>query len=479
MSSIEFLGVITAPLILLVLYISIFRTPRLFFLVLFASKPLIDQTVRIKIIKISGADLNLLAITGVMTFVAVILLNFFKKKSPERIAARGVIILFIIMQFFVGVYSIINDRKFLINGFEIFIRLSTPYFLYFIFHRFLVDKVFKYKLVKIIWLSNLVASLISIFVYFRGFGYIDISQDVSRFSGFYGDSATLSLAAFTAFSFAILFREMYPNKMTKLNHFFFWLTMASYIFLTWITLTKATLLISGVFVILWFGFYKRKIKLAFLLLLIALPLLFSTEAFQKRFRKEIAIFKSYGEIDLSISDLRGLGSGRFGRWVDGLSIYINEYNESEKLFGTNLFYKVHNQYIATLLQVGLVGLVIFLFIIWILYRALLRSYFFYRTPFNFMGIIFLTSILLYGLGYISFSYTTMMWITMILISNVNMKTERIMSRNHGCARYHHRRSEIYENNRREHRVQREFPTQLTRPTYYSNARLFSKQDNKI
>jgi hypothetical protein len=426
MSSIEFLGVITAPLILLVLYISIFRNPRLFFLVLFASKPLIDQTVRIKIINILGVDLNFLAITGVMTFVAVILLNLLKKRKPERIAARGVIILFIIIQFFVAVFSIINERKYLINGIEVFIRLSTPYFLYFIFHQFLADEDFKYKLVKTIWLSNLIASLISVFVYFRGFGYIDISQDVNRFSGFYGDSATLSLAAFTALSFAILFREMYPGKMTKFSISCYLLTIISSIFLIWITLTKATLLIFGVFIILWFGFYKRKIKLAFLLLLIALPLLFSTEVVQKRFRKEIALFESYSEIDLSISDFRGMGSGRFGRWIDGLNTYMNEYNELEQLFGTNLFFKVHNQYIATLLQVGLLGLIIFLIILWKLYRALLRRHFFCRDPFNFMGIVFLTSLVLYGLGYISFSYTTMMWITMILVSNINMNAKRRM-----------------------------------------------------
>jgi hypothetical protein len=428
MSLIEFLLLIIAPPVLLALYVSIFRNPRLFFLVLFAAKPFIDQTVRIKILTISKEDLNFLAIIGVMTFAAVILLNLFKKKAQERIAAKGTIILFIIIQFFAGAFSIMNETRGLINTIEVFIRITTPYFFYFIFHKFLDDEVFKYRLIKTIWLSNLFASLISVFTYFMRLGYIDISQDVIRFSGFYGDSATLSLTAFTAFSFAILFREMYPGKMTKLNRLFFWLTVLSYIFLTWVTLTKATLLISWVFFIMWFGFYKRKKKLVFFLLLITLPLLFSIEAVQKRFRREIALLESYGEKDFSISDIRGIGSGRFGRWVDGFRIYMNEYDELEQLFGTNLFFKVHNQYIATLLQVGLLGLIVFLFILWKLYRALLRKHFFYRDPFNFMGIIFLTSLVLYGFGYISFSYTTMMWITMILISNVNMnrKTGRII-----------------------------------------------------
>jgi O-antigen ligase len=104
---------------------------------------------------------------------------------------------------------------------------------------------------------------------------------------------------------------------------------------------------------------------------------------------------------------------------------MNEYSDLEQLFGTNLFFKVHNQYLATLLQVGLFGLIVFLFVLWKLYRALLHHHFFNRDPFNFMGVIFLTSLVLYGLGYISFSYTTMMWITMILISNVNMKPRRL------------------------------------------------------
>jgi O-antigen ligase len=202
--------------------------------------------------------------------------------------------------------------------------------------------------------------------------------------------------------------------------------MTSYVFLTWITLTKATLLLSAAFVILWFGFYKRKKALVLIFIFITIPLLFSTEAVQKRFRKEISIFEAFGEKDLSISDLRGMGSGRFGRWLDGISIYRNEYDELEQLFGTNLFFKLHNQYIATLLQVGLLGLIVFLLTLWKFYRALLQKHFFYRNPFNFMGIVFLTSLVLYGFGYVSFSFTTMMWITMILVSNVNMKVRRIM-----------------------------------------------------
>ncbi len=425
MSTIEFLILIAAPPVLFILYISIFRNVKLFFLILFAAKPFIDLTVRIKIINFSGESLTFLSLTGVMTFVAVVLLNLLKK-SKERIAGKGVVILFILIQFFVSVFSIMGDRRGLINALEVFIRISTPYFFYFIFHRFLDDEIFKYKFIKTIWLSNFFTSLISIFVYFGGRGYIDISQGVNRFAGYHGDAATLSLSVFTAFSFAILFREMYSSKMTIFYIFCFWLTIVSYIFLTWITLTKATLLISVTFIILWFGFYKRKKKLVFFLLLIMLPLLFSTEVVQKRFRKEISIFEDFSEKDLSISDLRGMGSGRFGRWVDGISIYLSEYDELEQLFGTNLFFKIHNQYIATLLQVGLLGLIVFLLTLWKFYRALLRKHFFYRNPFNFMGIVFLTSLVLYGVGYISFSFTTIMWITMILVSNVNMKVLRMM-----------------------------------------------------
>jgi len=420
MSSLELLLLLLAPMVLLALFLSLFRNPKLFFLILFASKPFIDQSVRVKLTRVSGEDINLLALIGVMVFGAVALFNLVKKNTGEKVAARGVIILFLLLQFFVGAYSYLNDSRGLLSAIEVFIRMSTPFFLYFIAHQFLKDRHFQFQLVRVIWLSHMLASLMSLVVYALNWGYADISQEVQRFSGFYADSATLSLVAFTGLVFGLLFREMYRERLTGFYRSCFLATLFSFLLLTWITLTKATLLIAVVLGVLWFGFYRRRMKLVIALLLIVVPLLFTTEAVQKRFKREIAFLESYTEKSTSITDFRGLGSGRFGRWLDNYDLFVNKYSEWEQLFGTNLFFHTHNQYLATLLQVGLVGLVLFLLILWKLYRAMLLKFRRSRDPFIFMAIVFLTSLVLYGFGYLSFTYTGIMWITMILVSRVNV-----------------------------------------------------------
>ena len=123
--------------------------------------------------------------------------------------------------------------------------------------------------------------------------------------------------------------------------------------------------------------------------------------------------------EISLKDSKGLGSGRMGRWINTMDVYNDEYNSFEKIFGTYLTFKSHNQYIGFLVQVGALGLLLFLLIMFVLIKKIVKKHLLRRDPLNFMGLIMLVAMLIYALGYMSFTFTGILWITMMLVSNIN------------------------------------------------------------
>lgn len=194
------------------------------------------------------------------------------------------------------------------------------------------------------------------------------------------------------------------------------------LFVIWISLTKAALIAMAVALLMWYGLRKRQYVVIIFLSMAFVFAFFESSNVRQRFRKEISVVDQYiqGEA-LEISTLRGTGSGRFGRWVDILQIYRQEYSIFEQLFGANQFFKAHNQYLATLMQIGMLGLTVFLLMVASMLRALWRRYYRTRDGTVFMGLVFFTAALVFGIGYISFSFTNLMWVTMALVSHINTR----------------------------------------------------------
>ena len=111
-------------------------------------------------------------------------------------------------------------------------------------------------------------------------------------------------------------------------------------------------------------------------------------------------------------------------FIQLLSFYADEYNAFQKLFGTGRSFGAHNQYIAFLLQLGLLGLTLFLVIMarfysrsWYLYRR-------YRHPALYMAMVVLTTFMVASMAGAPFYYTTFLWYLMILLSMVNVSSYR-------------------------------------------------------
>lgn len=432
MASIGIFLMILAFVCTIYLILSYLKSEKKFFVALFMLKPFIDQTVHFKIISFGGTDITFLSLWGVLVFIVVATIYFLKILNlKKRIYAQGLIWLMLLIHIMSALIASNKGKVGFINAFEMLIRISGPYLFYFVFILYYTDKQFIYSLFKAIWLGNLYAMLFSIAVHVLGIGYADISQGVIRFSGFYGDSATLSLTAFSAIAFAILYKEVNGSRLSKKMQYQFYLTLLAFAYIFWLTLTKATILITIALFFLWYGYYKKRKVIIFPIIILGIFFFFrESQSVRARFFTEINFMQTVGKEKIDINSMRGMGSGRVGRWVDTLKIYENDYSFFEKLFGTYLFYKSHSQYLGFLMQIGLIGLIVFIAVVLLLLRGMLVVFKKSRDPIIFMGIILFICILLYGIGYQSFTYTGFLWLTFILISPINiMKTRKLFNSN--------------------------------------------------
>lgn len=404
------------------LIFSLFRSEKKFLLVLFLYKPFIDQTVRFSLLRIGRTEINLLSLWGVLVFGVTCYIYFGRILSQRRrIYAQGLIRTLLAIHLLSATLSAIKGNITPVTMLEMFIRISTPYLFYFIFGLYFSDREYIQSLFKAIWLGNLSAILFTAALHRIGVGFSDISQNIVRYTGFFADSATLSLAAFSALVFAILFRENKGNPVSQRERILYYLTWGGFAYIFWISLTKATILITIALVLMWYGYFKKRTMIIFPMVLMGVVFFFKeSRSAQARFTNEFALVQTIGKERIDLNQFRGVGSGRVGRWVDTIEIYKQDYSDVEKLIGTYLFHKSHNQFIGFLMLIGMIGLMVFLWSTGWLLRGMLIIYRKTRNPIVFMGIIMVTCMLLYGIGYQSFTYSGTLWMSFMLVSPINV-----------------------------------------------------------
>lgn len=385
--------------------------------------PFVAQTAWLKIFSIGGVDFNPVDLHGITILFFVVLDYLLYLRDRSRKVFYGKLILFYIGYLLViGFISIQTRDHSYVYVAELLLRLIAPYFFYLYFYIYLSDKIFRLKLYKKIWYSTLIASTSTIAFFFLGIGFEDVSQDVGRYAGFFGDSMSLAFISVISTMIGSLFydnvKENYRRQRFYRNLLI--ITYLSTAAILMITVTKMMIVVTFLFITLWFGIYKKKHNLIPVTLVIIVLIFVFSEDVQKRFKGEIGAINQMQVSYSSIEDARGFGSGRFGRWVGAYDIYMEEFSDIEKIFGRFVFLKVHNQYFGFLLLSGVVGLTIFLVLIFKLLKTLWRYYKRYRSNDIFMAFVFLSIIIVIGFGHMSFTYTYSLWLAFIMVSQINI-----------------------------------------------------------
>lgn len=395
---------------------------RAFIVVLFAIKPFIDLTWNIPLFSIGGIVLNPLRITGFCVFIIAGSLYFFQNDN-KRIFNERIIWLFIGLNLFTSIIAIFFYNRPVTYVMEGLLKLFDAYFIYFIGHRYIENDRDKLRIISIIWITTFLVSILSCIVYSTGTFRTDTSQGIERFVGLYNDAGTPSYNVIMSMIFGTLYIELYKRHrqlIPVIAKIAFILTLLVTVFILKITLTKSAVLMLVVFLMMWIGLYKRKSYVIIPLIIIGGYYVYITsEKLQIRMNAETEFLK---EGTLSMELARPMGSGRVAHWERLLIYYSQDCDLFQKFFGNARSFGAHNQYIAYLMQAGLVGLMVFLTILFRFYRQLIYLYRKYTQPEIYMSIVLLTIFTVYGLTGHPFYYTTLLWYLMILLSLINVHT---------------------------------------------------------
>jgi O-antigen ligase len=253
-------------------------------------------------------------------------------------------------------------------------------------------------------------------VYYLGISNSDTTRGLVRYNGLYNDPGTPSYLAVLCLVFASLYKEVQGKKFSDFHKALYYLSWIATIFILYITITKSALLMFIVFLLLWLGVYKKKLFLIFPSVLIGCYISFTNiSEVNQRFETE-ANFIEQGDEESA----KSIGTGRVNRWENLFEQFTKDYDLPSKLLGTSHDYAAHNQYLAYLMQIGLLGLSAFILF---LFRFLFKTWSLYKKtndPQIFAGFTICAMYTAYAFTGHPFNYTTLLWYLMIMLGIINV-----------------------------------------------------------
>lgn len=397
--------------LIILLVTAIFRF-KYFFFVLLIIKPFIDITVNSVII----GDFNALEISGALVF-GVALIKYIQLNDKTRLFNHSVIWLFLSIHLLSFALALNNSDQTWLNGAKYFLRLFNSYFIYFLAATDLMrNHENRTRVYFTLWYTIFAAGIITIVIYFSGLSNSDTTRGLVRYNGLYNDPGTPSYLAVICILISSLCMDILGKKLLVIYRLLYYITWASSLFILYITLTKSALLMFVVFLFLWFGMHKRQFYLIIPTIIIAAYLSFTMiSGVSTRFETEVN-FIEQGDSETA----KSIGTGRVNRWENLLDQFQTEFDAPTKLIGTSKNFAAHNQYIAYLMQIGIIGLFVFLLFIFRFLTRLYRIYSITHNPQVFAAFALLIMYLVYAFTGHPFDYTTLLWYLMILLSIINV-----------------------------------------------------------
>lgn len=375
-------------------------------------KPFIDITVNSTII----AGYNALELSAVIIFV-IALAKYISLKTKSKLYNHFLIWFFIFLQLLSFILSFNNGEQTLLFGIKYFLRLLDSYLIYFVAATELLSNYkMRTEVYRNVWYTTLCMGLITILIYFTGLSNSDTTRGLVRYNGLYNDPGTPSYLAVISLLFMLLYHETNTDKKTPFYRIFTYITWGISLFILYITLTKSAILMFVVFILLWFGIFKRQFIFIVPALVLGGYLSFvNISGLETRFETEVNFIES-GDSESA----KSVGTGRVNRWETLLDDFNTKFDLPTKLLGTSKNFAAHNQYIAYLMQVGILGLSVFLLMIFGFFKRLIEINSKKRSPEIFAALTLLSMYCVYSFTGHPFDYTTLLWYLMILLANINV-----------------------------------------------------------
>lgn len=388
-----------------------------FFYVMLIVKPFIDITVNSTIV----GGFNALELSAGLIFL-VALFKYISLKGKSYLYNHAFVWFFILLQLLSYLTAFNSGEQTAMAGFKYFLRLFDSYFIYFVAAAELLGSDTTRKdIYRNIWYTTLIMGVITIFIYYSGLSNSDTTRGLVRYNGLYNDPGTPSYLAVISLLFMMLYTEVAPKASTPLSRILIYFTWAVSLFVLYITLTKSAILMFVVFILMWFGIFKRQFIFIVPALVLGGYLSFVNVAgLETRFETEVNFLESADS-----ETAKSVGTGRVNRWETLLDEFNNRFDLPTKLLGSSRNYSAHNQYIAYLMQVGIFGLSVFIIFIFRFYKRIIEIYSKNKSPEMFAALTLLSMYCVYSFTGHPFDYTTLLWYLMILLANINVYNSEV------------------------------------------------------
>lgn len=393
-------------------------------ILLFWIKPSIDLFFWNKsILTIGRMDITLLHVVAVSMFI---FLWPYVLKALKIAPLSEWMIALLFLHIMAFLYSYTTGIKLNILGFiSVVIRIADSFIIYFVFFSLsgLHKKEKYYDFFKAVFGGTAIAVFINTYAIYFGFARSQMSQEVLRISGLYHDPGVLSnLALYNLIFASILLLLSKSNKMRLLSMLAIFIDL----YLIYQGVSRTVIIQLVVYSMIYFGLlikgFKKLIVVYSFTILVGIVSFMSLDfdKIERRFATEEAIvnIENYkfisSEEEFSIEEFQGVGTNRVKRWIRAFENIMARHSY-ELFFGNFSSSKGHSDYLDVLSRTGIVGLIIYLYILSVIW---IRSFRLYRRSKNEsmidrvlygLSFSFITLFMLYALAFRPLMYTTTAW----------------------------------------------------------------------
>ncbi|MEW6331330.1 MAG: hypothetical protein AB1560_07715 [Pseudomonadota bacterium] len=394
-------------------------------IVLFLTKPAIDLFWNKALLTVGGRPFSLLHIAGVFVFVYFgrYLLTYARHSAPYA----GLFKVFIAWNVVSIIATFFVDEISAIQIVDLMLRIADSYIIYnvaFFAARGSVEHD-HYRIVRAVSIGTCIALIVNLIAIVMGYGGVRAGSNMSiREYGLYHDPGTLSNIALYNIIFTSFMYHLMPRK-NPVWLIYSMVTVVISLYLIYIGLSRAVFIQMIVFGMIYVGIFKRGmgkfVPVFFVVLVVVLGASLGLDygRFTQRFQSEIVVLTSPDEVsrtkqdkDVDLGAMERLGSNR-GQLIAYALDDILKRPAWQIMVGNFTESPSHSDYIDVLSRNGVVGLLIYLlllFFIWLKTFSLLRTG--RGKPGWAMDVLAFALINLYILYSIPFrplSYTTLAW----------------------------------------------------------------------
>lgn len=373
-------------------------------LVALFSKPIIDATWDYQF-----GGVNLLQIVGVLLPIIVL---FRGVSADYRLGQMPFFGIWVVYALYNAItYSFVAFERSFLASLDLTFRMLNGLAGYYMLQAYFTEPERFRRLVVVLIFAGAFPMLIGLYQALTGHVWREqFTVGLTRYSGLYHDVQSMRLVAFQTLTAIVLYLACFSPRggggMRKWALIAFGCVTILVIYKTY---SKAAMVVVGLWLVMWTLSYRRIAP--------TIGIVLAGTAIMTFYHEEIV--KEIGQLfskELTAAEAEGLDEEALqrtlaGRWLGWFAAMENFRGRSllEQLFGMGHGFNIHNDYLAKLLSGGIVGLLIYLWLLAAIGRRLVANWARRRAPLDVMALMIFAMLLIDSIGIHATLYTSYQW----------------------------------------------------------------------